>query len=101
VWKLVPLCLLWCLWRERNDKSFEDPEITLEEIKCLFFYTLYFWTAAFVSSLVISYHDFLVFFLPLLARCFLMYTSSVLGGRGGPTLGLGGALAPPSPKIFL
>jgi hypothetical protein len=79
VWKMVPLCLLWCLWREMNDRSFEDRERTLEEIKSLFFYTLYLWTAAFVSPLVISYHDFLVLFFLLLVRCFLMYTSCVLG----------------------
>jgi hypothetical protein len=41
VWKMVPLCLLWCLWREINYRSFEDREKTLEEIKALFFYTLY------------------------------------------------------------
>jgi hypothetical protein len=23
VWKMVPTCLLWCLWREKNNKSFE------------------------------------------------------------------------------
>ena len=33
VWKMVPLCLLWCLRKEQNDRSFEDHEMTLEEIK--------------------------------------------------------------------
>jgi hypothetical protein len=37
VWKMVPLCLMWCLWRERNDRSFEDQERTLEELKSFFF----------------------------------------------------------------
>jgi hypothetical protein len=32
VWKMAPICLFWCLWRERNNKSFEDLESTLEEI---------------------------------------------------------------------
>jgi hypothetical protein len=41
-----------------NDRSFEDREMTLKEIKFLFFSTLYIWTAAYVSPLVISYHDF-------------------------------------------
>ena len=35
---------------------------TLEEIKSLFFNTLYLWTIAFVSPLVIRYLDFLVLF---------------------------------------
>jgi hypothetical protein len=24
IWKMILLCLLWCLWRERNDRCFED-----------------------------------------------------------------------------
>jgi hypothetical protein len=47
-----------------NDLSFEDRERTLEEIKSLFFDTLYLWTAAFVSHFVIRYDDFLVLFAP-------------------------------------
>jgi hypothetical protein len=66
VCKMVPLCISWCLWRKMNDRSFEDCERSLEEIKSLFFNTLYLWTTAFVSHLmiVISYHDFLVLFAP-------------------------------------
>ena len=26
IWNLVPLCLMWCLWRERNRWTFEDME---------------------------------------------------------------------------
>jgi hypothetical protein len=44
-----------------NDENFEDCERTLEELKSLFFNTLYLWTVAFVSFGV-SYHDFLVLF---------------------------------------
>jgi len=32
VWKMMPSCLLWCLWRERNDRNFEDREKALEEL---------------------------------------------------------------------
>lgn len=46
----------WCLWREINDRSFEDHEKTLEELKSFFFNTLYFWTEAFYA-LVLSYRD--------------------------------------------
>jgi len=47
-----------------NDKSFKDGEEMLKEIKSLFFNTLYVWTTALVSPLVINYHDFFVLFAP-------------------------------------
>jgi hypothetical protein len=61
-----------------NDKSFEDCEGTLEEIKSLFFNTLYLLTPAVIFPVVISFHDFLLFLL-LLAKCFLLYTFRILG----------------------
>jgi hypothetical protein len=47
VWKMMPSCLMWCHWRERNGWSFEDHERTLVELKALFFKTLYHWVATF------------------------------------------------------
>jgi len=40
-WKIVPTCLFWCLWRERNNQSFEDVEKTFEELLSSFYHTLY------------------------------------------------------------
>jgi hypothetical protein len=57
-----------------NDKSFEHHKKTLEEIEFKFFCTLYFWTTAFVSFLVISYNDFFFFFYLHVIKCFLLYT---------------------------
>jgi hypothetical protein len=59
-WKMVCLCLLWCLWMEINSRSFEDRKRTLEELKSSFFNTLYIWTFALLSPLMLSYHDFFV-----------------------------------------
>jgi hypothetical protein len=36
VWKMAPICTFWCLWLERNNRSFEDLERTLEETLSLF-----------------------------------------------------------------
>jgi hypothetical protein len=47
-----------------NDRCFEDCKTTLEELKSLFFNTLYLWTTAYVAHLVISYYDFLFLFTP-------------------------------------
>jgi hypothetical protein len=62
VWKMVPSCLLWCLWRECNDRQFEDKERTIEEFISFFFHSLYSWSAAFLAHLVFSFNDFLVLF---------------------------------------
>jgi hypothetical protein len=66
VWKMVPTFLLWTIWREENNRNFEDLERFFEDIISSFFHTLYLWTAAFVSPLKISYDDFLV--------CFSLYS---------------------------
>jgi hypothetical protein len=43
IWRMVPHCVIWCLWRERNARLFEDCESAMVDIKLLFFQTLYSW----------------------------------------------------------
>ncbi|KAG7970882.1 hypothetical protein I3843_07G107800 [Carya illinoinensis] len=38
VWKMIPICIMWCLWRERNDRTFEHKERLMEELN--FFFSL-------------------------------------------------------------
>jgi hypothetical protein len=45
-----------------NNRSFEDHKRTMKELKYFYFNTLYLWTAAYISSLVLSFHDFFVLF---------------------------------------
>jgi hypothetical protein len=59
VWKMVPICIFWSIWRERNNRCFEDVESSLEEILASLLYSLYSWTAAYLSPLYLSYADFL------------------------------------------
>jgi hypothetical protein len=35
IWRMAPLCLLWCLWKELNAHSFEDCETGLLNLKKL------------------------------------------------------------------
>jgi hypothetical protein len=37
MWKVVPSCLMWDLWRGENDQSFKDGERTVVELKIVFF----------------------------------------------------------------
>jgi hypothetical protein len=61
IWKIVPICIFWCVWKEINLRCFEDMESSMNDILASFFLTLYLWTVAFLSP-SISFVDFLVRF---------------------------------------
>ena len=56
IWNVAPLCLIWCLWRERNARHFEEEEIHKTKLKFLLLETLYDLTLA---SHTFSTMDFL------------------------------------------
>jgi hypothetical protein len=58
-WKMVSICIFWSIWRERNNGCFKDLESSMEEILTSLLYSLYLWTAAYLSPLSLSYVDFL------------------------------------------
>jgi hypothetical protein len=75
---MIPLCLMWCIWRERNYQSFEDRERMVAELKA-FFNSFFHWMAAYdcfhilylqkkmIVSIFLSFHEFfyhLSFFFP-------------------------------------
>ena len=43
IWMAVPHCLMWCIWKERNSRCFEDKERSMLDLKLLFFKTLLDW----------------------------------------------------------
>ena len=43
IWRFVPHCLMWCIWRERNSGSFKGRERSIIEFKSFFFFTLLEW----------------------------------------------------------
>ena len=49
----VSYCLIWCIWRERNNWSFEDSKRTMAYLKLLFFKTQSDWMSI-IGSLSIS-----------------------------------------------
>jgi hypothetical protein len=61
VWRLAPLCLIWCLWQERNAQNFEDVETSLTELRKIVINTLHTWISTYHSLLVTSFADFLNF----------------------------------------
>jgi hypothetical protein len=59
VWKMVPLYLMWCIWRECNARCFENLSRSFEELHHYFLFTLYTWTVGWLAPTVISFPDFL------------------------------------------
>jgi hypothetical protein len=54
IWKAVPHCLMWCLWRERNSRTFSGEEQSVPMLKFSFLNTLFEWLKA---SHLISAHS--------------------------------------------
>ena len=36
IWNLAPLCVMWCLWRERNWRTFEDIDSSDDQLLASF-----------------------------------------------------------------
>jgi hypothetical protein len=60
IWRAIPHCLMWCLWRERNARSFEGCERSIIDLKSQLLKTLFDWMLVIgLFSLSLSYLDFL------------------------------------------
>ena len=46
VWNLAPLCLMWCIWRERNWRTFEDRDKSDNQLLAYFSGSLFDWSRA-------------------------------------------------------
>jgi hypothetical protein len=43
IWNMVPLCLMWLIWKERNCRTFEDKENTESQMLNEFSISLFDW----------------------------------------------------------
>ena len=59
---VVPHCLMWCIWKERNGRCFEDIEHSMPDIKLLFFRTLLDWFSVWRNHPFSSILDLLDFY---------------------------------------
>ena len=59
IWLIVPHCLMWCLWSERNSKCFENNERSISDLKLFFFRTLLDWLVALQNQSLTFFLDFL------------------------------------------
>jgi hypothetical protein len=54
--------MVWCIWRERNARTFEDCEQNVLALKMCFFRTLFDWMSATALFSSISFLEFFFFF---------------------------------------
>uniref|UniRef100_A0A2N9I6Z1 Reverse transcriptase zinc-binding domain-containing protein n=1 Tax=Fagus sylvatica TaxID=28930 RepID=A0A2N9I6Z1_FAGSY len=59
VWNLIPSCLIWTIWRERNSRTFENIEVSVGKIIEIFFRSLYDWFQTWGLTSSSSVGDFL------------------------------------------
>ena len=43
IWNLVPLCLMWYIWKECNGRKFEDLDRSNDQLLALFSSSLFDW----------------------------------------------------------
>ena len=58
-WRVVPICLMWTLWKERNERAFNDIERSNQALKHSFLYTLVNWVRVFIDDHTLSMIDFI------------------------------------------
>ena len=61
LWDMIPLCIFWCIWWERNSRSFEGVERNMLEIKGTVLRILMDWSNASGTMSFSSVLDFLDF----------------------------------------
>ena len=59
IWKAIPHCIMWCIRQERNQRSFEDIEMGVADLKIFCFRTLFDWIRASGCFSFLSLQDFL------------------------------------------
>ena len=59
VWRLVPICLFWCIWGERNWRTFQEEEMSDPCLRSFFFRSLLEWFQQFLDLDSPSFLNFL------------------------------------------
>ena len=59
LWRMAPLCLMWCLCCEQNAQSFDNRETCLFDLKKLVLHTLYTWRVTWTISSISTLSEFL------------------------------------------
>ncbi|WMV07056.1 hypothetical protein MTR67_000441 [Solanum verrucosum] len=58
-WKMIPSCIWWTIWRERNGRCFEDKSKSINDVKWNCLVSLFFWCEENYIEEVDDFVDFL------------------------------------------
>jgi len=58
IWKLIPIAIWWCTWKERNRWIFDDKALSFQDFKLYFLGTLYSWSQVLNGGSTVSLLDF-------------------------------------------
>ena len=81
--RAAPLCLMWTLWKERNERVFNDIKRSDQALKHSFLYTFVNWGRGYLEDLSLSFfvHDcfYRMTFIQLGERFFVFLFAQLLG----------------------
>ncbi|WMV52346.1 hypothetical protein MTR67_045731, partial [Solanum verrucosum] len=58
-WELIPACIWWSLWKERNGRCFEDKRNNIQKIRMNCLSLLYFWCKQDMMGDIELFDDFI------------------------------------------
>ena len=59
IWRLIPLAIWWCTWKERNRRIFEGKALSLQNFRLSFLGLLYSWSHMVNGSINLTFLDFI------------------------------------------
>jgi hypothetical protein len=59
IWRMAPLCVIWCIWRERNSRIFEDKECSVDGVRKTMISMLHLWAMAHFRIEIPTLEEFL------------------------------------------
>ena len=54
VWKLVPVCIFWTVWKERNRLAFRNESLAVQRLKHYFVFNLWVWNNMYIGEEISS-----------------------------------------------
>ena len=59
MWKSVPPCIFWTMWKESNRIAFRDGIVDVQKLKHSFVYNLWSWNSLYIGKEISSLIGFL------------------------------------------